>query len=118
MNQKSNVDLALQVFDWQQYANCKIAGQRLNSDMFEPLHREMSVVEQKRAKQYCDNCPVFDRCYRWCLESIPDPLPYAFAAGMTSRQRQKHRHDLIADPMICTCRRCQYFRRKRNKGER
>lgn len=115
---KSHGDLELQVFDWQENAACKIAGQRLNYAMFEPLHREMNNSEQRIAKQFCDSCPVFDRCYNWCISTVPDPLPYAFAAGMTSRQRQKHRHDLIDDPQICTCRRCQYFRRKRNKGDR
>jgi len=103
-------------------AACKIPGQRLNLDMVESLHREMTEREQLRARLYCVNCPVYADCYDWVMDTTPDPLAYAFAAGMTSRQRQRLRHELINDPAVCTCRRCRHVRKlsngKRKQTER
>lgn len=100
--------------DWMEHAACKIPGQRLNYDMVEPLHREMTEREQHRARLYCVGCPVFADCYDWVMDTTPDPLAYAFAAGMTSRQRQRLRHELINDPTVCTCRRCRHVRKLAN----
>ena len=49
-------------------AACKIPGQRLNHDMVESLHREMTEREQLRARLYCVNCPVYADCYDWVME--------------------------------------------------
>lgn len=98
-------------------AACKLPGHSYNPDMIEAVHREMTEREQHRARLYCVGCPVFDDCYSWVMETTPDPLQYAFAAGMTSRQRQRLRHELINDPLICTCRRCRRDRKRLGKSD-
>jgi hypothetical protein len=104
-------------FDWMERATCRLPGHRYNPDMIEASHREMTEREQHRARLYCVGCPVFDDCYDWVMETTPDPLQYAFAAGMTSRQRQRLRHELIDDPEICTCRRCRHVRKKKRRHD-
>ena len=104
--------------NWMDSAGCKIPGTGYNRAMFEPLHREMRQAEQDKANEHCKQCAVFDQCLAWAAESTIDPLPYAFAAGMTSRQRQIYRHLISGgNATTCVCVSCRNRQRRSPDGE-
>lgn len=104
---------------WVERANCRTKLGPYNHDMVEPLHRDLTAEEQQRAARYCAECTVYEQCRAWACESTIDPLPYFYAAGMTSRQRQQYRHlRSLGDTTICTCIRCRNRQRRPDNEKR
>jgi len=115
---------------WTDNAECRIAGHAFNRDFVEPIHREMRPHEQRKCKPTCDRCPVYEQCFEWTCESEIDPLPYMYAAGMTSKQRKLYRRGVPLDAIHphgthlryitfgCRCVSCKAAKRRHDSGKR
>jgi len=76
-------------WDWQYDGICR----SIDPEVFFPPDSERGPVRQRResrAKQYCENCPVLDRCREHAL-SVQEP--YGVWGGLTPRERDRILHE-------------------------
>ena len=115
---------------WTDQAACRKEGHPWNDGFIEPITCEMGVARQRACQKICRTCPVFQQCYDWVTESDPDPLPYAYAAGLTSRQRKRLRQGHEIHPIYqhgtldrydvynCRCSPCRAANRRRDAKQK
>lgn len=117
------------MYEWMRDAACRIPGHAFNRAFVEPIHREMRPKEQEICKEICDRCTVHTHCFLWACESETDPLPYMYAAGMTSKQRKLYRRGTPLDSIHphgthlryitygCRCVSCKAAKRRYDRGQ-
>jgi WhiB family transcriptional regulator, redox-sensing transcriptional regulator len=78
----------IEEWDWQYEGTCR----SVDPEVFFPPDSERGPVRQRRelqAKEYCQSCPVLDRCREHALVVQE---PYGVWGGLTPRERDRILH--------------------------